>query len=784
MVRSSYQPKSTAAPKEYLYDVFLSHHSSDKQLVETLAVRLEEAQLKPFLDKWHLVPGASWQEELEDALDSSATCAVFLGPLGVGTWQNEEMRAALDDRVRAADFRVIPVLLPRAEPSDLKTLPKFLRRLTWVDFRGGIDDAEALHRLVAGIKGVRPGRLLSPATSQKRKTFVVVLSGTIEEMDRRRVEAITEHLRLISEDFSLTIHEVQDGSVRLLIESSAEGYERLRWLYGHGRLIDVLGSYILRFEVGRDTIDHQTLTPEDENIYLDAVLAREQLLGVKFPKAVATLNHLAMDNHAVSGTAFEDVYDDLSGVTVLTNWIYRESVSAVLAGASLDALKRGINQAVGAVVQEIRSLARPIGNLDAIAQISAIAARGDATVGKVIATVMEKVGRDGVITVEPSPALKAGEVETKIVEGINFDRGYLSSNFVTDPERMEVVLQEPLVLIHEKQLYSTKNLLPFLEQTVMAGKSLLIIAEDIGGEALATLDVNKLRGTLNVVAVKAPGFGAVRKSMLIDLAILTGGKIITSGESISAEKVISEEDVIPENLSIQFERITLDDVGRAGKVIVTKGNTTIVDGAGKVADIQSRVKMLRAQIEKASLDYMREILQERLAKLASGVAVIHVGVAPETALKGKKAQVEDAINAARAALKGGIVPSSGVTLVQAARVLDQLRTDDADEGLGISIVKRALEEPLRTVAQNSGVESKVLIARIKAQVGRYGGGGDHNPLVASKHFEALIRAGAVEPATSVSAALNSAASIAVSMLMDVIRSRQAIDHSRSESSRP
>jgi chaperonin GroEL len=555
--------------------------------------------------------------------------------------------------------------------------------------------------LVAGIKGLRLGRLSSRATSQKRKLFVVVLSGTIEEMDRRRVEAITEHLRLISEDFSLTIHEVEAGSVRLLIESSPEGYERLRQLYGHGRLVHVLGMYVLRFEAGKDIHGHQTRTLEDENIYRDELLAREKSLGLKFPKGVATLNHLAMGTQDVSSVAFEEVYDDLRIATVLTDWIYRASVSAVTVGANVDALKRGINQAVDAAVREIKSFARPVRG-DAIAKVSAISANGDRTIGELIAEAMDKVGKDGVITVGES---RTRQTELDVVEGMQFDRGYLSPYFVTDPERMEAVLDNPLILIHEKKISSMKDLLPLLEQIAKMDKPLLIIAGDVEGEALATLHVNKLRATLSVAAVKAPGFGDRRKAMLIDLAILKGGKIITSGESISAEKVISEEEVIPENLSIRFEKTTLEDLGRAWKVTVDKDNTTIVGGAGKAADIQSRVKTLRAQIEKATLSYDREKLQERLAKLVGGVAVIRVSAATEIKMKEKKARVEDAINSARAALRGGIVPSSGVTLVQAARALDQLRAGDIDENLGVSIVKRALEEPLRKVVQIARLES-------------------------------------------------------------------------------
>ncbi|HEY0173048.1 MAG TPA: chaperonin GroEL, partial [Pyrinomonadaceae bacterium] len=380
---------------------------------------------------------------------------------------------------------------------------------------------------------------------------------------------------------------------------------------------------------------------------------------------------------------------------------------------------------------------------DMIAQVGTISANGDSTIGMLIAEAMDKVGKDGVITVEES---KTMQTELDVVEGMQFDRGYLSPYFVTDPERMESVLDNPLILIHEKKISSMKDLLPLLEQIAKLGKPLLIIAEDVEGEALATLVVNKLRGTLNVGAVKAPGFGDRRKAMLEDIAILTGGKVIS------------------EDLGIKLENVKLEDLGRAKKITVDKDNTTIVEGSGKDADIAARVKTIKAQVEDTTSDYDREKLQERLAKLVGGVAVIRVGAATETELKEKKARVEDAMHATRAAVEEGIVPGGGVALVRAAKALDKFRANeegegDADEQIGVTIVRRALEEPLRQIVQNAGKEGAVIVEKVReSKKESYG----YN--AATETFEDLVEAGVIDPAKVTRSALQNAASIAGLML--------------------
>lgn len=750
MARSSYQPRNTdVGQREYLYDVFLSHHSSDKPVVEMLAVRLEEARLKPFLDKWHLVPGAPWQEELEDALDKSASCAVFLGPQGIGAWQNEEMRAALDDRIRNGNFRVIPVLLPQAEPADDKQLPRFLRRLTWVDFRGGLEDADALRCLVAGIKGEQPGRPSSCTLSEQRKTFIVVLSGTINEVDKARVEAITEHLRQISGDFSLTIHKVESGSIRLIVECSKEGYERLGLLFRRGAFREVQGLRVVTLEPLMRVLDEDLQIPEEERMYRDALLAREKVLGLKFPKIMPTLNHLAMSFQNIWYTAFENAFDELITATVLADSVYRASARAVTGGANLEALKRGLNQAVERAVDEIKRLSRPVRHREAVIQVGTISANGDYIIGEIVAEAMKHVGKDGIVTVEESETL---QTELEIVKGMQFDRGYLSPYFVTDPERMETVLDWPLILLHEKKISVLHDLLPVLEQAAAKGRSLLIIAGDVGGEALATLYVNKLRNTLNIAAVKAPGFGDHRRDMLEDIAILTGGRIITDGNGI------------------KLKDVTLADLGSAKRAIVDKDDTIIIEGAGDAKAIQEHVATIRTQIEKTTSDYDRKKLQERLSKLAGIAAIIKVGAATEIEMKEKKAHVDDAIRAVRAALQGGIVPASGITLIYAAKALDRLSLID-DEQLGVGILKQALGEPLQKVAETVSTESKTIIQRIKAEIDEQ----DYRSFLEETKFDALARAGAVEPAKTVYIALRSAVTLAESMLMDAIKSKQALD---------
>jgi chaperonin GroEL len=405
------------------------------------------------------------------------------------------------------------------------------------------------------------------------------------------------------------------------------------------------------------------------------------------------------------------------------------------------ALKRGIDKAVERAIEEIHRLAKPVKG-DAIAQVGTVSANGDVTIGTIIAKAMDQVGKDGVITVEES---KTMETSLEVVEGMQFDRGYLSPYFVTDPERMEVALENALILIHEKKISSMKDLLPLLEQVAKLGKPLLIIAEDVEGEALATLVVNKLRGTLNVAAVKAPGFGDRRKAMLEDVAILTGGKVIS------------------EDLGIKLENVQLSDLGRAKKITIDKDNTTIVEGGGKQADIEGRVKTIRAQIDETSSDYDREKLQERLAKLVGGVAVIKVGAATETEMKEKKARVEDAMHATRAAVEEGIVPGGGVALVRAAKVLEKFDVNkdggDSDEQIGVNIVRRALEEPLRQIVQNAGKEGAVVVERVRADKNDSFGFNAQ-----TEAYEDLVKAGVIDPAKVTRTALQNAASIAGLML--------------------
>jgi chaperonin GroEL len=430
--------------------------------------------------------------------------------------------------------------------------------------------------------------------------------------------------------------------------------------------------------------------------------------------------------------------DGTTTATVLAQAIFKEGVRTVAAGANPMALKRGIDKAVAAVVEEVKNISKPVSG-DAIAQVGTVSANGDKTIGTIIAEAMNKVGKDGVITVEES---KTMDTLLEVVEGMQFDRGYLSPYFVTDPDRMEAVLDEPLILINEKKISNMRDLLPILEQVAKMGRPLLIIAEDVEGEALATLVVNKLRGTLNVAAVKAPGFGDRRKAMLEDIATLTGGKVIS------------------EDLGIKLESITLEDLGRAKKVTIDKENTTIVEGAGSAEAIDGRVKTIRNQIEETSSDYDREKLQERLAKLVGGVAVIKVGAATETEMKEKKARVEDAMHATRAAVEEGIVPGGGVALVRAGKVLDNFQASeiDSDEQIGVNIVRRALEEPLRQIAGNAGKEGAVIVGRVRESEGSVGFN------AATEQFEDLVEAGVIDPAKVTRTALQNASSIAGLML--------------------
>jgi chaperonin GroEL len=428
--------------------------------------------------------------------------------------------------------------------------------------------------------------------------------------------------------------------------------------------------------------------------------------------------------------------DGTTTATVLAQAIFREGVRTVVAGASPMALKRGIDKAVEVAVAEIKKLSREVKG-DMIAQVGTISANTDKQVGSIIAEAMNKVGKDGVITVEES---KTMETTLEIVEGMQFDRGYLSPYFVTDPERMECILEDVRILIHEKKISSMKDLLPLLEQVAKSGKPLLILAEDVDGEALATLVVNKLRGTLQCAAVKAPGFGDRRKAMLEDIAILTGGKAIT------------------EDLGLKLENVKLDELGSAKKVTIDKDNTTIISGTGKPSEIEGRIRQLRAQIEESTSDYDKEKLQERLAKLVGGVAIIKVGAATETELKEKKARVEDAMHATRAAVEEGIVAGGGTALLRCLPALEKLKLHD-DEAIGVNIVKRALEEPLRQIAQNAGHEGALVVGRVReSKEDTFGFNAE------TGEFTDLVKAGVIDPAKVTRLALQNAASIVSLML--------------------
>jgi len=424
--------------------------------------------------------------------------------------------------------------------------------------------------------------------------------------------------------------------------------------------------------------------------------------------------------------------DGTTTATVLAQAIYREGLRAVSSGVNPIAMKRGIDKAVEAVVGELKKLSKSVKEKSEIASVATISAHGDTSIGKLIADAMEKVGKDGVITVEEA---KGMETSMEVVEGMQFDQGYLSPYMVTNAERMEAVLEEPFILIHEKKISVMKDLLPLLEKIVQRGKPLLIIAEDVEGEALATLVVNKIRGTLQCCAVKAPGFGDRRKAMLEDIAILTGGRVIA------------------EELGIKLENVTLNDLGRAKRVVVDKENTTIVEGAGKKPDIQGRINQIKKQIEDTKSDYDREKLQERLAKLAGGVAVIHVGAATEPEMKAKKAIVEDALHATRAAVEEGIVPGGGVALIRCMKALDSLSAK-GDENVGVDVVRRALEAPIRQIAENAGEEGAVVVDKVSRENGASGYD------AAKGEYTDLMKAGIIDPTKVTRLALQNAASVA------------------------
>jgi chaperonin GroEL len=424
--------------------------------------------------------------------------------------------------------------------------------------------------------------------------------------------------------------------------------------------------------------------------------------------------------------------DGTTTATVLARAIYAEGVKMVAAGHDPMSIKRGIDKAVGALIGELKGLSKPTRDQKEIAQVGTISANNDSTIGEIIAEAMNKVGKEGVITVEEAKGL---ETTLDVVEGMQFDRGYLSPYFVTDPERMECVFEDVYIINNEKKISGMKDLLPVLEQVAKSGRPLLIIAEDIEGEALATLVVNKIRGTLQCVAVKAPGFGDRRKAMLEDIAILTGGRVIA------------------EELGVKLESLTLNDLGRAKRIVVDKDNTTIVDGAGKKADIEGRIKQVRAQIDETTSDYDREKLQERLAKMIGGVAVIKVGAATEIEMKEKKARVEDALHATRAAVEEGIVPGGGVALIRASNALNKVEASE-EETVGVNIVRKALQEPLRWIATNAGEEGSIVLDRVRSNKGAFGFN------AAAGEFEDLIKAGIMDPTKVVRTALQNAASVA------------------------
>ncbi|MFZ1702349.1 MAG: chaperonin GroEL [Pyrinomonadaceae bacterium] len=487
-----------------------------------------------------------------------------------------------------------------------------------------------------------------------------------------------------------------------------------------------------------------TLGPKGRNVVIDKKFGSPTITkdGVTVAKEIElkdTLENMGAQMVREVASKTSDVAGDgTTTATVLAQAIFKEGVRTVAAGANPMALKRGIEKAVTAVVGEVAKMAQPVSG-DSIAQVGTVSANGDKTIGTIIAEAMDKVGKDGVITVEES---KTMDTLLEVVEGMQFDRGYLSPYFVTDADRMEAVLEEPYILINEKKISNMRDLLPILEQVAKMGRPMLIIAEDVDGEALATLVVNKLRGTLNVAAVKAPGFGDRRKAMLEDIAVLTGGKVIS------------------EDLGIKLETITLEDLGKAKKVTIDKENTTVVEGSGSGEAIDGRIKTIRNQIEDTTSDYDREKLQERLAKLVGGVAVIKVGAATEIEMKEKKARVEDAMNATRAAVEEGIVAGGGVALVRAGMILDNFSTEseDTDEQIGVTIVKRALEEPLRQIAQNAGQEGAVVVGKVRESEGHFGFN------AATEKYEDLVAAGVIDPAKVTRTALQNAASIAGLML--------------------
>jgi chaperonin GroEL len=482
-----------------------------------------------------------------------------------------------------------------------------------------------------------------------------------------------------------------------------------------------------------------TLGPKGRNVIIEksfgspvvtkdgVTVAKEIELDDKFENMGAQMvREVASKTSDVAG-------DGTTTATVIAQAVYREGLKMVAAGHSPMELKRGIDAAVATVVENLKGLSKPTKERSEIAQVGTVSANNDAEIGNILAEAMEKVGKEGVITVEENRAL---ETVLDVVEGMQFDRGYLSPYFVTDPERMECALEDPLILLHEKKISNMKDMLPILEQVAKMGKPLLIVAEEVEGEALATLVVNKIRGTLSVAAVKAPGFGDRRKAMLDDMAKVTGGSVVA------------------EELGIKLENITLSDLGRAKRVVIDKDNTTIIDGGGKKKDIEGRCAEIRKQIEETTSDYDREKLQERLAKLAGGVAVIRVGAATETEMKEKKARVEDALHATRAAVEEGILPGGGVALIRAQGALESVKVANEEQRAGVNIVKRAIEEPLRMIAQNAGHEGSIIVDKVRQGKGAFGFNAH------TEVFEDLIKAGIPDPTKVVRIALQNAASVA------------------------
>jgi chaperonin GroEL len=482
-----------------------------------------------------------------------------------------------------------------------------------------------------------------------------------------------------------------------------------------------------------------TLGPKGRNVVLDKKFGSPTVTkdGVTVAKEIeledAVENMGAQMVKEVASKTSDIAGDGTTTATVLAQAIFREGLKSVTAGVNPMSIKRGIDQAVETVVEELKKLSTPTKGKKEIAQVGTISANNDSEIGELIADAMEKVGKDGVITVEEAKSL---ETYLETVDGMQFDRGYLSPYFVTNPDKMEAELEDPYILIHDKKISTMKDLLPVLEKVAQSGRPMLLIAEDIEGEALATLVVNKIRGTLKVAGVKAPGFGDRRKQMLQDIAVLTGGQVIS------------------EEVGFKLENVVLKDLGRAKRVVIDKDNTTIVDGAGKSDDIQGRIKAIKQQIETTTSDYDKEKLQERLAKLSGGVAVINVGAATETEMKEKKARVEDALHATRAAVEEGIVPGGGVAFLRTVKALDKLTLENEEEQLGVSIVKKALEEPAKWIIQNAGLEGAVYVEKIKTEKKTVGFN------AATMQFEDMLEAGVIDPTKVSRTALQNAASIA------------------------